>query len=63
MRVETARVLGPTSYLLLKPSRGESPERASAPVEARLSGIHLPATGGEVWARASEEQTFVFALD
>ena len=60
MRVETARVLGPSSYLLLKPSRGESPERASALVEARLSGIHLPATGSEVWARPSEEQTFVF---
>ena len=63
MRVETARVLGPMSYLLLKPSRGESPERASALVEARLSGIHLPAIGSEVWARPREEQTFVFALD
>ena len=63
MRVETARVLGPTSYLLLKPSQGESLERSAASVEARLSGIYLPAAGSEVWARPDEEQTFVFALD
>ena len=63
MRVETARVLGPTSYLLLRPSQGGSPERAAAVVEARLPGIHQPAAGSEVWASAREEQTFVFARD
>ena len=63
MRVETARILGATSYLLLSPSRGESLERSAALVEARLAGIHLPEPGSEVWARPREDQTFVFALD
>ena len=63
MRVETARVLGPTSYLLLRPSQGESLERSAVSVEARLAGIHAPAAGSEVWARPREEQTFVFVLD
>ncbi len=62
-RVETARVLGPTSYLLLKPSADDSPGISPATIEARLPGIHLPAAGSEVWARANEEQTFVFAID
>ena len=30
-------------------------------IEARLPGIRPPAPGSEVRARASEEQTFVFA--
>ena len=62
-RVEAARVLGPTSHLLLKPSAGDAPGCTPATIEARLPGIHLPAAGSEVWARAREEQTFVFALD
>jgi hypothetical protein len=37
--------------------------RPPAAIEARLPGIHAPAVGSEVWARASQEQTFVFALD
>ena len=63
VRVETARVLGSTSYLLLEPTAGAIPERLPSTIEARLPGIHVPATGSEVWARAREEQTFVFALD
>lgn len=63
VRVGTARVLGPTSYLLLEPTAGAMPEGSPATIEARLPGIHLPPTGSEVWARASEVQTFVFALD
>ena len=62
MRVETARVLGPTSYLLLTPVSGKASGPPPATVEARLPGIHVPAIGSEVWARAREEQTFVFAL-
>ena len=63
VRVETARVLGPTSYLLLEPTAGVAPGISQPSIEARLPGIHVPATGSEVWARAREEQTFVFALD
>ena len=63
MRVETARVLGPMSYLLLKPFTDEMPGGPPVLIEARLPGIRLPAAGSEVWARAREEQTFVFALD
>ena len=63
VRVETARALGPTSYLLLKPSAHGRPEHTPATIEARLPGIQLPAQGSEVWARAREEQTFVFSLD
>ena len=63
VRVETARVLGPMSYLLLKPSAGEVSGQSEAVIEARLPGIHLPAAGTEVWARANKAQTFVFALD
>ena len=62
-RVETARVLGPTSYLLLSPTANGTPERSPATIEARLPGIHPPAAGTEVWARANGEQTFVFAVD
>ena len=61
MRVETARVLGPTSYLLLEPSAHGPPGHTLATIEVRLPGIHLPAAGSEVWARAIEEQTFIFA--
>ena len=63
VRVETARALGPTSYLVLRPLTDETPGRAPATIEARLPGIHLPSAGSEVWARAREEQTFVFPLD
>ena len=63
VRVETARVLGPTSYLLLEPTAGVVPGDSQPSIEARLPGIHVPATGSEVWARAREEETFVFALD
>ena len=63
VRVETARVLGPTSYLLLEPTTGAVPGGPRRSIEARLPGIHVPATGSEVWARARDEQTFVFALD
>ena len=63
MRVETARVLGPMSYLLLEPTEVEPSGRTPVVVEARLPGIHLPAAGTEVWVRANEEQTFVFAAD
>ena len=63
MRVESARVLGPMSYVLLKQSEDGAPDRAPAIIEARLPGIRPPAPGSEVWARASEEQTFVFATD
>ncbi len=63
VRVETARVLGPTSYLLLEPTTGAVPGGPRPSIEARLPGIHAPATGSEVWARARDEQTFVFALD
>ncbi|MDD9980109.1 MAG: ABC transporter ATP-binding protein [Gammaproteobacteria bacterium] len=63
VRVETARVLGATSYLLLEPTAGAISGRAPSTIEARLPGVHVPATGREVWARAREEETFVFALD
>ena len=63
VRVENARVLGATSYLLLEPTAGAISGRSPSTIEARLPGIHVPATGSEVWARAREEQTFVFALD
>ena len=63
VRVETARVLGATSYLLLEPTEGTISERSPSTIEARLPGIHVPPTGSEVWARAREEETFVFALD
>ena len=63
VRVETARALGATSYLLLEPTAGAISGRSPSTIEARLPGIHVPATGREVWARAREEQTFVFALD
>ena len=63
VRVETARVLGPTSYLLLAPTAGGTPGGTRPSIEARLPGIHVPAAGSEVWARAKKEQTFVFALE
>ena len=63
VRVETARVLGPTSYLLLAPTAGGTPGGTRPSIEARLPGIHVPAAGCEVWARAKKEQTFVFALE
>ena len=63
VRVETARVLGPTSYLLLEPTAGVAPGGSQPSIEARLPGIHVPAAGSEVWARAKKEQTFVFALE
>ena len=63
VRVETARVLGPTSYLLLEPTTGEISRRPPSPIEARLPGIHVPEIGSEVWARARGEQTFIFPLD
>ena len=63
VRVESARALGPMSHLLLRPLAGESPGRAPTVIEARLPGIYLPAAGSELWVRAREEQTFVFALD
>ena len=62
MQVETARVLGPTSYLLLSPVSGKASGPPTPNIEARLPGIHVPAIGSEVWVRAREEQTFVFAL-
>ena len=62
-RVESARALGPASWLLLKPSANDSPGRPTATIEARLPGIHPPAAGAEVWVRANAEQTFVFAVD
>jgi len=62
MRVEAARVLGPTSYLLLAPGSGKASEPPPATIEARLPGVHAPPTGAEIWVRAREEQTFVFAL-
>ena len=63
VRVETARVLGSSSYLLLEPTAGVAPGGSQPSIEARLPGIHVPAAGSEVWARAKREQTFVFALD
>ena len=60
-RVETARALGPASYLLLAPLAEGAPESVPAMIEARLPGINLPAVGSDVWARAREEQSFVFA--
>ena len=62
-RVESARALGPASWLVLRPVADESPGRPPAVIEARLPGIHLPAVGSEVWARVREERCFVFALD
>ena len=62
VRVETARVLGPTSYLLLTPTGDAMSGRPPPAIEARLPGIHVPAIGSEVWARACEEQTFAFAV-
>ena len=63
VRVENARVLGPTSYLLLQPSASGRPGYAPVTIEARLPGIHQPAAGSEVWARARKDQTFVYPLD
>ena len=63
VRVETARILGPTSYLVLRPPAGEPPGNTAATIEARLPGIRLPPVGSEVWARARANQTFVFPLD
>ena len=62
-RVESARALGPASWLLLKPMADGVPERAPATIEARRPGIDLPAVGSEVWMRAREKQSFVFALE
>ena len=62
MRVATARVLGPTSYLLLAPVSGKASEPPPPAIEARLPGIHAPAIGSEIWVRAREEQTFIFAV-
>ena len=50
MRVETARVLGPTSYLLLSPVSGKVSGGPPATIEARLHGIHVPSIGSETWA-------------
>ena len=61
-RVESARALGPASWLALRPVADEAPGRPPAVIEARLPGIHLPAVGSEVWARVREERCFVFAL-
>ena len=63
VRVETARTLGPTSYLRLMSLAGEAQRRPPAMIEARIPGIHPPAAGREFWACVREEQTFVFALD
>ena len=63
VRVESARVLGPMSYVLLRQFQDGATDRTPAMIEARLPGIRPPAPGSEVWARASEEQTFVFATD
>ena len=63
VRVETARVLGPTSYVVLRPSAGVPPGRTPATIEARLPGIDVPEVGSEVWARARANQTFVFPVD
>ena len=63
VRVESARALGPTSYLRLMSVAGEVQKRPQAMIEARLPGIHLPEAGREFWACAQEDQTFVFALD
>ena len=63
VRVETARALGPTSYLVLRPPAGEPTGHTAATIEARLPGIRLPPVGSEVWARARENQTFVFPMD
>ena len=62
-RVESARALGPASWLLLEPVAEGGSERPPVTIEARLPGIHLPAVGSGVWIRANEEQSFVFALD
>ena len=61
-RVESARALGPASWLVLRPVADEAPGRPPAAIEARLPGIHLPAAGSEVWVRAREERSFVFAI-
>ena len=63
MRVESARVLGPMSYVLLRQLEDEATDGAPAMIEARLPGIRPPAPGSEVRARASGEQTFVFAAE
>ena len=63
VRVEAARVLGPTSYLMLEPTTQEVSRRSPTTIEARLPGIHVPEIGSEVWARAKPEQTFIFPLD
>ena len=62
-RVESARALGPASWLLLRPMADAASARPPAAIEARMPGIDLPAVGSELWARATEEQTFVFALE
>ena len=51
------------SYVLLRQFEDGATDRAPAMIEARLPGSRPPAPGSEVWARASEEQTFVFAAD
>ena len=63
MRVVSARMLGPTSYLLLAPSPGTTSEPSPTMIEARLPGIHRIPVGEEVWVRARETQTFVFTPD
>ena len=62
-RVESARALGPASWLLLRPVADTAPGRSPVTIEARIPGIDLPAAGSEAWMRAAEEQTFVFALE
>ena len=42
LQVETARVLGPTSYLLLSPVSGKASGPPIPNIEARLPGIHAP---------------------
>ncbi len=63
VRVESARAVGPMSYLRLMPLAGEAQRQLPVMIEARLPGIHPPEVGREFWACAHEDQTFVFALD
>ena len=62
-RVESARALGPASWLALRPAADGTSGRPPATIEARLPGIDLPVVGSEVWVRASEEQSFIFAIE
>ena len=64
MRVETARVLGPMSYLLLKPVAGRTClDGHRRPIEARLPGIHCRQPAARYGRAQARSRPSCFALE